>query len=263
MGLKSKKKTPGIFSLLASGAFCIFMGTSHAGIIQINPSNLSGTEIVDFEDLGLTDYQQVTYDTVFESGFTQFGERFVGQTVTANGNFDVLTGTPSGNLTLAVGLASQNVSAADGGAGDVGNTGIAGSGPLGYPDFDANGEGSIAILFDFDQSEFGMDILGSNFGTATLQFWERDGSLIDEILLHLDESVSYSYGFSTDDNSFSIAGVSIFNNDSGGIGFDNFRFDVAGVPGDPSISVPEPSIVLLIGTGLVGLGFARRRKFKI
>jgi len=239
-------------------------GTSaYAGIIQIDPGSLSGTALVDFEDLGLGDGEQVTFDSTFESGFTLFGESFVGQTVTQSGNFDVLSGTPTDPLTLANGPANQNITAIDGGAGDTGNTAIAGSGPLGYPDPDAVGEGSIAILFDYDQSEFGFDIVGANGGSATAQFWGRDGLLIDEIIFNLGNAIFTSFGFQTDDSSFSIAGVSIFNDDPGGIGFDNFRSDVEGVPGTPDdpgenpVSVPEPSSIFLAMLGIIFIGFSR------
>lgn len=239
-------------------------GTSaYASIIQIDPGSLSGTALVDFEDLGLGNGEQVTFDSTFESGFTLFGESFVGQTVSQSGNFDVLSGAPTDPLTLANGPANQNITAIDGGAGDIGNTAIAGSGPLGYPDPNAVGEGSIAILFDYDQSEFGFDIVGADGGSATAQFWGRDGSLLDEIIFNLGVAIFTSFGFQTDDGSFSIAGVSIFNDDPGGIGFDNFRSDVEGVPGTPDdpggnpVSVPEPSSILLAMLGLIFIGMRR------
>lgn len=239
------------------------VATADAAILQVQKSTLSGVAGADFEDLNLANGQQVTFNSIFESGNTSFGESFAGQTVTTSGNFDVLSGTPTGPLTLVVGGQSTNVTAIDGGAGDIGNTAIAGSGPLGYPNPDAVGEGAIAILFDFDQSEFGMDIVGGNGGTATAQFWARDGSLLDALLFNLTSAIFQSFGFKTGDGAKSIAGVSIFNNDLGGIGFDNFIFDVAGVPGTPgqdgNNSVPEPSTMALLGLGwFVGI-MARRR----
>ena len=55
-----------------------------------------------------------------------------------------------------------------------------------------------------------------------------------------------------------IAGVSISNDDLAGVGFDNLKFDVAGVIGDPNV-VPEPATLALAGLGLLGLGLSRRR----
>lgn len=234
---------------------------AYGGILQVDYSSLSGAAGADFEDLGLADSEQLTFDSIFESGNTSFGESFAGQTVTTSGEFDVLTGSPTDPLTLLAGGSTTNVTAVDGGAGDVGNTSIAGSGPLGFPDPNAVGEGSIAILFDFDQSEFGFEIVGSDGGSATAQFWGRDGSLIEEVFFTLGSSIFDSFGFITDDASQSVAGVSIFNNDPGGIGFDNFIFDIAGTPGtpgDPGVSVPEPSTIALLGIGLLGIMLRRR-----
>lgn len=198
----------------------------HAGLIQVNYADLSGVAGANFEDLGLEIGEQITFNSIFESGNTSFGESFAGQVVSNSGNFDVLSGSPSDPLTLLAGAASVNVTAIDGGAGDYGNTAIAGSGPLGYPSSEAVGEGSIAILFDFDQSEFGFDVVGGDGGSATAQFWARDGSLIDEIVFNLSSATFQSFGFVTDDELKSVAGVSIFNTDPGGLGFDNFIFDV-------------------------------------
>jgi GMP synthase (glutamine-hydrolysing) len=54
-----------------------------------------------------------------------------------------------------------------------------------------------------------------------------------------------------------IAGISIWNNDLAGIGFDNLKHDV---PGRPDQVIPEPSTYALLGTGLAGLSLLRRKR---
>jgi len=257
---KYKRSKRSISQIMMFGIVSCAVQVANASILQVDYASLSGIAGANFEDLGLADNEQIHFDSIFESGNTSFGESFAGQTVTTNGDFDVLSGTPTGPLTLLPGGTLTNVTAVDGGAGDVGNTAIAGSGPTGFPNYDAAGEGSIAILFDFGQSEFGFDIVGANGGSATVQFWDVNGSLLDEIVLSLGSSIFTPVGFRTDDNAYSIAGVSIYNDDFGGIGFDNFIFNVAGVPGTPGASVPEPSTFALLGLGLFGAFSSRRRK---
>lgn len=255
---KKTNLNPSILALCACSIFLTFGITpkAKAGLIEVDYSSLSGIAGANFEDLGLANNEQITFDDIFESGNTSFGESFLGQTVTNVGNYDVLSNTPVEPLTIVAGAASVNVTAIDGGAGDVGNTVIAGSGPLGFPAAGAVGEGSIAILFDFDQSEFGFDIVGGDGGTATAQFWARDGSLIEEIVFTLSSATFQPYGFITDDGLQSVAGVSIYNDDPGGIGFDNFIFDVAGVPGTPGgspVPVPEPPLFAMFIFAIAGL----------
>ena len=211
-----------------------------AAVIQVDPSVLSGTASVDFEDLGLGPGAVPTFDAPFDLDLPSSLNDSRGRPSRRRATSTSSPDPQSGPLTVVAGAANQNVTAVDGGAGDVGNTAIAGSGPDGFPSAAAIGEGSIAILFDFDQSEFGFDIVGGNGGTATAQFWARDGSLLDQIVFNLTNSVFDSYAFRSDDGSKVIAGVSVFNDDPGGIGFDNFISDVPGVPGDPGSRTVEP-----------------------
>src|SRR5262249_25721565 len=112
-----------------------------SGLIeQVDPSTLTGTQFVTFQDIPAASSPGINYDEIVSSGSMSFAERFVGQTLSYNGIFDVLSGVGSEPLALQVGAPNQNLDLVS----DIfGNNILAGLGPLGYPDIDAIGEGAV------------------------------------------------------------------------------------------------------------------------
>lgn len=247
------KKELTLCAILAIVFFSTFAG---AAINSTDYSLLTGSELITFEDLPQIAAPGTSYDEIFVSGGVGFAESFTGQTVTYVGGFDQLSGTPSDSLSLQVGLSGENTNIFAGTyGGEYGNV-LNGLGPVGYPDFSAIGEGSFAMLFSTDQSEFGFQLVGGNGGNAYIDFFARDGSLIES--LTVGNLADTFYGFSRDGGIQDIAGISIWNDDGGGIGIDDIIHDVSS---DYNPVIPEPSTVLLLGSGLIGLAwYGRKRK---
>jgi len=195
-------------------------------IETVDPSTLTVTGVITFDEFTGTTGAGLNFDGVVEAKGATFAERFAGQALSFSGDFDVLAGTPSSPLTLQVGAAQQNLNILfwPPSASNV----IDGLGPKGFPNNDAIGEGAIAVRFDADQSELGFDVVGANSGSATLNFFRRDGSLIGTVVLSLGASEgNQALAFRRAGAVKDIAGLSIHNDDGGGIGYDNFRIDDA------------------------------------
>ena len=223
-----------------------------AQISQTSYAALTGTQVVTFDDVAGGSAPGTNYDGVFFSNGVGFAERFAGQTLGAVGDNDSMGGSPSGPLTLQVGAAGRNLNIFDYTSSQV----LTGLGPSGFPNGNAIGEGAFAALFSSGQSQFGFQLVGGNGGTANIGFYRADGSLIQSIAL--GGLADTFYGFSRTGGTQDIRGISIWNDDVGGIGFDNLKFDVRSTGG----VVPEPqSWALMIGGfGLVGAAQRRRRR---
>ncbi|THD64123.1 MAG: PEP-CTERM sorting domain-containing protein [Phenylobacterium sp.] len=204
----------------------------------------------------------VDYDGVVVDNGVAFAERFKGQTLSYNGNFDVLSGNPTGPLTLVAGAPNQNLNIFT----EISSNVLAPDGPVGYPNDDGIGEGAVSFLFSTDQSQFGFQLVGGNGGDATVSFYANDGSLLQSITL--TNLSSAAYGFETDGGLKDVRGVSITNVDPYGIALDNLKYDVpsdigAGPPTGANGGVPEPASWALMLLGFGGLGAtlrsARRR----
>lgn len=227
---------------LALVGLTLSLSANAAPVNQVDYFSLSGTELIDFQDIP-TPGGSIDFDTTLTMPGVSFSERFVGQTLSYSAGSDVLSGTPIGSLTLQAGVAGENIRVAQEGS----NKGIDGHsiGSLG-------GEGSIALLFDQDQRDVGIVVLGGHGGTATFDFWGSDGSLIHSLSTSSLGLVNY-FGFSREFGEEDIAGISIWNTDPGGIGFDDISFSAT--------TVPVPAAAWLFGAALMGLvGIGRKRR---
>jgi hypothetical protein len=239
------------FRIICSAVFALAASSALAAPINLTSyASLTGSQIVTFDDIAGGGAPGTNYNGAISSNGVGLGERFVGQTVASVGGFDQLGGAPAGALTLAFGAANQNLNVFVNGSSQV----LTGLGPTGYPDFGAIGEGAFSVLFSSDQSEFGFQLVGGNGGEAFLSFFRADGSLIDNVTLA--GLADNFYGFSREGGLSDIRGISIWNNDGGGIGFDNLKHDVASNV-EP---VPEPSTWAMLILGFAGVGFMTYRR---
>ncbi len=229
------------------GLVLVLVGAAAAISAPINvvAYGTTGPNVIDFEDVAAAAFPGVNYDGILTSGGATLAERFVGQTLSFSGDLDVLSGLPSGPLALQVGAAGENLAVGT----DTGTNGLYPWGPKGAPLPDGYGEGSFAVLFSGDVSNFGFEsFFGA--GTTTVQFFRADGSLIDSVVV----AGVGTFGFARDGGLQDIRGVSVHTSDAGGLGYDNFRY------GDVDDVVPEPASIVLFGLGLVGLGGLARRR---
>lgn len=189
-------------------------------IVSIAPELVPCLHMVTFSDIDGGPTPGTNYDDILSAGGLFFCERFAGQSVSSSSDFDVISGSPSNPLQLEAATAGQNLDVFD----YSGNV-LAGLGPIGFPEIDAIGEGSIAIYFPMAQSKVKLSLVGGNGGSATLSFYRSDGSLIDDVVV--SDLGELSYGFGTFDESFTIAGILIQTTDASGIGVSNICYDEA------------------------------------
>ncbi len=186
--------------------------------ICLSSENAGFTQIITFREhpSGLGPGRQV--DGLLLADGAMFGERFAGQVLGRDAEYDVVSGPAVGPLELLAGEANSNLSVLR----VVGTNVLSGDGPTGAPRNDATGEGSISILFDSDQAGVRLDLRGGEGGTATILFLNRSGTVIDtHDIAGLGEM---SLVFLRDAAIEDIAGIVLNNRDPEGIALDEVAF---------------------------------------
>ncbi|MGB0715474.1 MAG: hypothetical protein ACPGXK_06330 [Phycisphaerae bacterium] len=179
----------------------------------------SELHIFDFEEFdGIAGPSGTAFNSLISQEYgIRFGEKLLGQVNQPFDGYDLISGTPDTPLALDDDMAPElgvNVMSI------FGTTVLAGLGPSGFPNPDAIGDGALTVLFDVDQRVVAFDLVGTNFGTVTLTFLDRQGAELGTVELTgvYDTTHVFSSGQSE------IAAINFSNTDWGGLAFDNFHF---------------------------------------
>ena len=188
-------------------------------VCAVDPAGLALPQTITFDDQSASPGPGRQLADVLALPGASFGERFAGQVLAADGDFDSVDGAASQPLTLLPGAAGRNLSMLWMPNGKV----LSGDGPAGFPRQEATGEGAIAMVFDRDQGAVRLWIRGGDGGAGRVLFVARDGALIDSHdLQDLGEApVAFVHAPGA------IAGIVLTNRDPEGIALDQVDFGSA------------------------------------
>ena len=112
----------------------------------------------------------------------------------------------------------------------------------------ANGDEDFTVDFGSPSTAVGFDTYLNRFGSATVQVF-GSGGLLDTFILSHDPTMIGFLGITSTESITSIRWTTVLGRTIN-TGIDNILQGTA---------VPEPTTLLLLGLGLAGLGFTRRR----
>lgn len=187
-------------------------------ICRADPERLNLTQIITFDALPSGWDPGHPVDELLVMDGASFAERFTGQALGVDGDFDTVSGEALPPLTLVPGNPGQTFSITR----SLGSNILNGYGPAGFPQVHAQGEGAIAVLFDEDQPALSFQMFGLENGFATIQFLRRNGTVIHTERVRHDGPIVL--GFRRLGDISDIAGLVITNRDPQGVAIDNLRF---------------------------------------
>ena len=188
-------------------------------ICLVSREHLSLAHVITFDDVRSSIGVGHPIDDLLIRPGARFGERFVGQTLRSEGDYDRIIGAAASPLTAIPGAPGATLGAMRLGPTTV----LQGHGPRAFPRVEAVGEGAIAIEFDTDQAALAFDLRGGEDGAIEVSFLRRDGSEITR--LRIGPLAEESYAFVRQGNIPDIAGILITNSDPQGVSIDNLAFD--------------------------------------
>ena len=211
-------------AVLACVLLLVFAALPGAGMACDRPVCLADTplrlsQIVTFDDQpsGMGPGRRI--DGILDLPGASFGERFAGQSLSAQHSYDLVTGVAAAPLSLLAGREGRNLSMLR----LAGTNALSGDGPAGFPRVEATGEGAIAMLFARDQAAVRIALRGGEGGVVVILFMARDGRIIDSHTLGpLAEDI---FEFTRRDAQDDIAGLVLSNRDPEGIALDEVAFD--------------------------------------
>lgn len=248
--------------LLAGLSLCLTTVSAQAvGILKIPEAAFTPTAgLITFSELSLDTvnptYTPAIYGGGVDAPTVTFAGYFMGQSLgvaappcpTGAALSGCVVGTPSGPLSLDATAPNTFIT----------SDGANPTSPVlsGNPTFN----GPIAILFDVDLA--GVGLSGGFFdaiGGTAIEAFTRTGVSLGKVT---NAALGIEFlGLVTDDGSESIAGLlfSLVGSEPAGFAIDNVRFglrDQVITPGQ----VPEPSTLVLLGTGFAGLAWVAQRR---